>query len=93
LFADLEWIEFIVANRKARERAHNYDIVIDPTADDKIGTVLGAYNDKLYGEIGSALALETALRLIEADKLPSQIYFGTDNATVCLERDGKVEQL
>jgi len=30
--ADLEWMRFVLANRRSRERAHHYDIIVGPTA-------------------------------------------------------------
>ena len=88
--ADLAWMEFVLANRKVRERSHDYDVVLGPTANDDTSIVLKAYFSGLYGDIGSTGAIETALRLIEADKLPSQIYFANNSATKFLTQKGQV---
>ena len=88
--ADLIWMEFVLANRKARECSHEYDVVLGPTANDDTSIVLKAYFGGLYGDIGSIEAIETALRLIEADKLPSQIYFANNSATKFLTQKGQV---
>ena len=91
--ADLTWMEFVLANRKVRDRSHNYDVVSGPTADDDTSIVLKAYFGGLYGDIGSTSAIETALRLIEADKLPPQIYFSNNSATKFLTQKGQVTLL
>jgi hypothetical protein len=91
--ADLIWMEFILANRKVRERSHNYDVVLGPTANDNTSIVLKAYFGGLYGDVGSTKAIETALEMIEADKLPPQIYFANNSATKFLTRKGQVTML
>jgi hypothetical protein len=78
--ADLEWLQFVLANRKSRNRTHNYDVVIGPTANDDTMVVINAYLDGLYGEIGSTSALHTLQTNIEAENLPGQIYFSNQNA-------------
>ena len=88
--ADLNWMEFVLANRKVRERSHDYDVVSGPTANDDTSIVLKAYFGGLYGDIGSIEAIETALRLIDADKLPPQIYFANNSATKFLKQKGQV---
>ena len=91
--ADLIWMEFVLANRKVRDRSHSYDVVLGPTADDDTSIVLKAYFGGLYGNVGSRRALETALNLIEADKLPPQIYFANKSALKFLTRKGQVSML
>ena len=86
--ADLIWMQFVLSNRKVRERAHDYDIVIGGTADDDTSVVLKAYFGGLYGDVGSDEAIATALRLIEADKLPPQIYFANNASTKFLYQKG-----
>ena len=93
LAADLEWMDFILVNRKSRERSHNFDIVMGPTADDDTSLVLTAYFSGLYGDVGSIAAKRQALQLFEAEKLPHQIYFSTNSATQCLVRIGEMEVL
>ena len=78
--ADFEWLQFVILNRKTRDRSHNYDIVIGPTANDDTMVVINAYLDALYGEIGEEAALNTLLNNIMSDKLPGQIYFSNNRA-------------
>ena len=89
--ADFEWVQFVLANRKSRNKTHNYDVVIGPTANDDTMVVLNAYLDGLYGSIGSDDALGVLLKNIEAENLPGQIYFSTENAVALLTQLGHVE--
>ena len=91
--ADLNWVQFVLANRKARTRTHNFDIVIGPTANDDTMVVLNAYLDGLYGEIGDEEALKILLKNIEAEKLPGQIYFANNEAAALLIPKGPCEKL
>lgn len=91
--ADFEWLQFVINNRRTRERAHNYDVVIGPTANDDTMAVINAYLDALYGEIGGDDALKTLMKYIEPDKLPQQIYFSCNVAASVLIPKGLVEEL
>ena len=91
--ADLEWVQFVLSNRKVRNRTHDYDIVMGPTANDDTMVVLNAYLDGLYGNVGDENALNILLRNIEAENLPGQIYFSTNEATGILTQKGQVEKL
>jgi len=86
--ADLDWMRFVLSNRNTRDKAHDFDIIIGPTANDDTSIVLKSYFSGLYGDINSERALKLALDMIEADNLPSQIYFGSNEATVCLTQKG-----
>ena len=91
--ADMEWLHFVLANRKTRNRTHNYDIVMGPTANDDTMVVINAYLDGLYGPIGNEDALKILLKNIEAEKLPGQIYFSSNEAVGLLTSKGQVEKL
>jgi len=93
VYADVEWVQFVLANRKARDRTHNYDVVMGPTANDDTMVVMNAYLDGLFGDLGSEGALNTLLERIEAENLPGQIYFSTNDATRLLTPKGPVERL
>ena len=93
LEADLEWVQFILSNRKIRNRTHDYDVIIGPTANDDTMVVINAYLDGLYGEVGNEEALHTLLKNIEAENLPGQIYFSKNEATGLLIPKGQVEKL
>ncbi|MCL2047213.1 MAG: DUF3990 domain-containing protein [Defluviitaleaceae bacterium] len=83
---DFEWVRFVLANRKSRNSAHAYDVVVGPTADDDTLVVINAYLDGLYGEINSDSALNTLLKNIEAENLPEQIFFSNNEAVRLLQR-------
>ena len=91
--ADFEWVQFVLMNRKSRNHTHDFDVVFGPTANDDTMVVLNAYLDGLYGDIGSEDALKILLRNIEAEKLPEQIYFSTNDAANTLVWKGQVEKL
>jgi hypothetical protein len=93
LHANFEWLQFVISNRRSRDRSHSYDVVIGPTANDDTMVVINAYLDALYGEIGGEEALNILLKNIMADKLPGQIYFSNDEAAGTLVLKGQVERL
>ena len=91
--ADFEWVQFVLANRKVRDRAHDYDVVMGPTADDDTMIVINAYLDGLYGVVSSENALSILLKNIEAENLPRQIYFSTDESANLLIQKAQVVRL
>ena len=91
--ADLDWMRFVLNNRRISGKSHNYDIIIGPTANDDTSLVLKSYFSGLYGDIESDRALAIALEMIEAENLPYQIYFGTNIAIDCLAQRGKAKKV
>lgn len=79
--ADMEWLEFILANRRAKtHRAHDYDVVIGPTADDDTVASLHNYWDVVYGPEGSDVAKTALLSALEVDNLGVQCCLCTQRA-------------
>jgi hypothetical protein len=78
--ADSDWVKFIVLNRTSKKQRHDYDIVIGPTANDQTLVTIQAYLAGLYGNLDDDRAIQTFLELIEPQKLPAQIYFGSQTA-------------
>lgn len=77
-----EWAKFILANRnnKSEKAVHDYDIVIGPIADDKVGLQLWRY------EIRS-IDLPTLIRNLQYMKgVTIQYFFGTERAINILRR-------
>lgn len=76
-----EWAEFILANRNREntDKVHEYDIVIGPIADDKVGVQLFRYM-KEY------IDLPTLVKKLQYINLTVQYYFGTDNAIKLLKK-------
>jgi len=91
--ADLDWMRFVLSNRRLREKSHKYDIVIGPTANDDTSLVLKSYFGGLYGDVDSERALQIALEMIESENLPAQICFGSNRAIACLEQKGAVRKV
>ncbi|MDR2590816.1 MAG: DUF3990 domain-containing protein [Oscillospiraceae bacterium] len=91
--ADVDWMRFVLANRNAYDKKHDYDIIIGPTANDDTSIVLKSYFNGLYGDIDSEKALKLALDMIEAENLPEQIYFGSNQATSCLTQKGAAKRV
>ena len=82
--ADAEWVKFIVLNRTSEKHQHDYDVVIGPTANDQTLVTVQAYLAGLYGNLDDDKAVQAFIERIEPQKLPAQIYFGTQKAAELL---------
>ena len=73
--ASVEWLLFVDANRdrKSQQPVHDYDIVVDPIADDGVVLQLSNYREGIYSP-------EEAARLLQDRYLDQQYYFGTERA-------------
>ncbi|MBP5482628.1 MAG: DUF3990 domain-containing protein [Paludibacteraceae bacterium] len=77
-----EWAKFILLNRNNpnREPAHDYDIVIGPIANDRVGVQLWKYETH-------SIDLPTLVRNLRYMKgVTIQYFFGTENAIKLLKR-------
>jgi hypothetical protein len=85
--ANIEWLNFILENRgfAANTSKNEYDIVIGAVADDSVGLVLNQLVIGTYGDPNSAEAKETAIRLLDTEKLYNQVLFGTQKAVSSLK--------
>ena len=82
--ADMEWLEFILANRQsAGANVHPYDVVIGPTADDDTVVSLQNYWKGIYGKVGSVVAKRTLLEVLEVENLGVQCCLCTQKAVDC----------
>ena len=70
---DGKWLDFICANRKGRDVAEPYDMVIGPVADDKVYTVVQFYENGVYDK-------EEAIRRLKVEDLFDQILFHTEKS-------------
>ncbi|MDR1328888.1 MAG: DUF3990 domain-containing protein [Oscillospiraceae bacterium] len=84
-----EWVRFVVKNRSSRKRRHDYDIVIGPTANDDTNVVVQAFMNRIYGDTNSDKAIQTFLDNILPERLPYQVFFGTQRAADLLRRVGR----
>lgn len=67
---NVEWLNFVVKNRKGEYIAENWDIISGPVADDQTAQVIDLYLDGLYDE-------EEAIRRFLTQKLKDQYTFKT----------------
>ena len=77
-----EWAEFIFANRQSPtgESVHDYDIVIGPIANDKVGVQVRKYLNK-------EISLEAFLENLKYMKgITFQYFFGTNKAIKFLKK-------
>lgn len=77
-----EWAMFILANRNntSKEAIHDYDIVIGPIADDRVGLQLWRYETR-------SIDLPTLVRNLQYMKgVTIQYFFGTARAINTLRR-------
>ena len=78
----IEWAQFILKNRlnNTPEQAHDYDIVIGPIADDKVGVQIRKLKD------GSIDKKEFLNRLKYMKGITYQYYFGSEIAIKYLKK-------
>lgn len=77
-----EWAEFIFSNRQSKTDAsiHDYDVVIGPIANDRVGIQVRKYFDK-------EISLETFLENLKYMKgITFQYFFGTEKAIKYLKK-------
>lgn len=77
-----EWAKFILLNRNnaSRQPAHDYDIVIGPIANDRVGVQLWKYENQ-------SIDLPTLVHNLRNMKgITFQYYFGTERAIKILKR-------
>lgn len=74
--ADKGWLDFVLKCREKKDKSHDYDLVIGPTADDDTLFCLKNYYDGTYGRPGSDDAKSILLRNLEPENLGIQYYVG-----------------
>ena len=70
---NVEWLNFVVKNRKGEYIAGNWDIISGPVADDQTAQVIDLYLEGAYDE-------EEAIRRFLTQRLKDQYAFKTDEA-------------
>ena len=71
--ADNEWLDFVYANRTAKYKGEQYEVVIGPVANDTIYRVFRLYEN---GDIDR----ETVIKRLKVTKLYNQIAFRTEKS-------------
>ena len=85
--ADKEWLRFILQNRKYDGCAHDYDIVIGPTADAETTTIINEYYEELEESEYSDEVCEKVISELKPENLPKQYFFRTKEAVNTLSFD------
>ena len=78
--ADTEWLRFIMMNRKCPDSAHEYDIVIGPTADAETTTIINEYFDELESSGYAEEICREVISQLKPENLPKQYFFRTEEA-------------
>ncbi|MCL2844995.1 MAG: DUF3990 domain-containing protein [Chitinivibrionia bacterium] len=67
---NVEWLHFVVANRKMVHKNENYELIIGPVADDDVYETIAGLENEIYDE-------EEALKRLKIKKLFNQYVFKT----------------
>ena len=84
--ANKDWLHCVAEHRKrdlfseSQKDWNEFDIIAGKIANDTTNQVLTTYINGLYGEVGSDLADETAIRLLLPNKLSDQICFKSEKS-------------
>ena len=85
--ADKEWLRFVLGNRKCAGCAHDFDIVIGPTADAETTTIINEYYEELEESGYSDEVCDKIIAELKPENLPKQYFFGTREALDTLSFD------
>ena len=80
--ANMEWLEFVVGNRKEIIDSNEYDLVIGPVANDSTLLVIDDYMDGRYTK-------EQAVERLMPQNLTDQYAFLTETALSVLHFEGR----
>lgn len=83
--ANIEWVKFILKNRKNKDTMHNYDIVIGPTADEETTTIINDYEAELERTNYSDEVLLDLISKLKPENLPKQYFFANSKAVKTLK--------
>lgn len=84
---NLEWIRFIVENRKSDTSAHDYDVVIGPTADADTFAIINTYGQELIDSDFDLSLSKFVIQQMHPERLSLQYFFGTVAALQYLSFD------
>lgn len=91
--ADVEWLRFIIMNRKCESSAHDYDIVIGPTADAETVTIINENLDELENTNYNEELCQKVIENLKVENLPKQYFFRTSKAIKTLTFDALKRQV
>lgn len=75
---DVEWLHFVVNNRKGQSTPNEWDIICGPVANDQTASVIDFFVNGLYDE-------EETIKRLLPQKLKDQFTFKTEEALKCLK--------
>lgn len=78
--ANLEWLDFILLNRRCDGTPHDYDIVIGPTADEATTAIISQYLPQLVSSNYSKAYMQELLIALKPDVFPKQYFFANQKA-------------
>lgn len=70
---NIEWLQFVVANRKGIAEPNKWDLICGPVANDQTAPVIDLFLDGMYDE-------EEAIKRLLPQKLRDQFTFKTEKA-------------
>jgi hypothetical protein len=76
--ANIEWLDFVLANRRGNISENQYDIVIGPTANDKTILVIDQYMEGMFDNLENPK--EFIIQLFQPQKLAIQYLFATEKS-------------
>jgi hypothetical protein len=72
---NIEWLDFVLANRKGEISENKYDMVIGATANDKVILVIDQYMSGQFDHLPNPK--ELVIQLFQPEKLATQYLFAT----------------
>jgi len=75
--ADINWLDFVIANRRG-ESVNHYDIIIGPTANDKTILTIDQYMQGIFDHLENPK--EMVIKMLLPEKLDTQYLFATKKA-------------
>ena len=76
--AIIEWLDFVLTNRQGDIYKNQYDIVIGPTANDKIILVIDQYMTGMFDNLENPKGF--VIQLFQPQKLATQYLFATEES-------------
>jgi hypothetical protein len=84
--ANVEWLDFVIANRSGNTIDNKYDIVIGATADDQTILVIDQYMSGQFDHLENPK--ELVIQLFQPEKLATQYLFATEKSLKYLRFTG-----
>jgi hypothetical protein len=76
--ANIEWLDFVLANRNGKISENKYDVVVGPTANDKTILTIDQYMAGTFDHLPNQK--ELVIQLFQPEKLATQYLFVTEKS-------------